>query len=508
MLQKILNYFGYIKKPETEIEPEIKNFPLQFDTDYIDDIDDITKKLDEAWAYNFQKINHIMTKDHIVGAAMDNQVNIKAQWQGNLAVSQLQSLYYASNTFIGYQMCALISQNWLVTKACIMPAKDATRHGYEITVNDGKEVDPCVLDEIRKLDIQYQINQNCVEFVYQGRVFGIRVALFIVESDDPDYYRNPFNLDGVTEGSYKGISQIDPYWITPQLDTESSGNPASMHFLTPTWWTINGKLVHRTHLRIFITEQVPDILKPTYIYGGIPITQKIFNRVYAAEKTANEAPILAMTKRTDVINTDVTQAVSNPSSFISRLKNFTTMRDNYGVKILGEKETMNRFDTSLTDLDAVIMTQYQLVAAASNVPATKLMGTSPKGFNATGEFEESSYHEELESIQAHDLTPLIEHHHQLLIKSEICPKFGIDFFETSIVWNSVDAMTAKEKAEVNKLEADTGLVLIQSGAIDSIDERERIVNNPQSGYNGLILHSEDEDENELLGSILNSPEGS
>ena len=30
------------------------------------------------------------------------------------------------------------------------------------------------------------------------------------------------------------------------------------------------------------------------------------------------------------------------------------------------------------------MTQYQLAASVANVPATKLLGTQPKGFNATG----------------------------------------------------------------------------------------------------------------------------
>ena len=72
------------------------------------------------------------------------------------------------------------------------------------------------------------------------------------------------------------------------------------------------------------------------------------------------------------------------------------------------------------------MTQYQLVAAAAGVPATKLLGTSPKGFNATGEFEESSYGEELESIQQHDLSPLVNRHHLLLIRSHVTKKFKIN----------------------------------------------------------------------------------
>ena len=424
--------------------------------------------------------------------AMDNQLPTKAAYL-NEVLPEAQVLWYANQSFIGYQLCSLLAQQWLISKCCLMPAKDATRKGYEITVNDGTEIEPDILDFISEADIRFQLGKNLIQFVQMGRVFGIRHAMFIVESDDPDYYLKPFNPDGVTPGSYKGMSQIDPYWITPQLDAEAAGNPASIYFYEPTWWVINGKPVHRTHIVIFRTEEVSDILKPSYIFGGVPIPQKIAQRVFAAESTANEAPMLAATKRTDVIKFDITQAAANPLAVASRLNEYVTTRNNYGIKTIGLDDEYQQFDTSLADLDAVIMTQYQIVAAAANVPSVKLMGTTPKGFNATGEFEEANYHEELESIQEHDLTPLIERHHLLLIRSEIAPKFGIEPFHTSITWNPLDAMTAEEKAKLNRDKAETGKILVETGAIDGQDERERVINDPDSGYNGLTEEIEQAD---------------
>ena len=106
-----------------------------------------------------------------------------------------------------------------------MPAKDASRNGYEISVNDGTEVDAEVLDYIREQDKKFEVLRNCVEFIDLGRVFGIRVAMFMVDSPDPEYYTKPFNPDGVRPGSYKGISQIDPYWITPGTGRRRGGQP-------------------------------------------------------------------------------------------------------------------------------------------------------------------------------------------------------------------------------------------------------------------------------------------
>ena len=492
----ILNKLFNINKKEIKLDIP-KEKPRQiFSTDDVMQ-SFIQDQIENAINRNFDKSIHPQLKATMDSSsdlkfAMDNMQSVKSSFFGNEVIPQQQMLWYANQTFIGYQLCAMLAQQWLISKACLMPAEDAVRKGYEITINDGKDVDPDIIDAIRNYDCDYELNKNLIQFIQFGRIFGIRIAMFKVESDDPEYYFKPFNPDGITPGSYKGISQIDPYWITPQLDPDAAGNPSSIHFYEPTWWNIAGKLVHRTHLIVYRTEEVADILKPTYIYGGVPIPQKIYERVYAAERTANEAPMLALTKRTDVINVDLAQFLANePNNPVSgigatqRIARWVANRDNYGIKILGLEEKMQQFDTSLADLDAVIMTQYQLVAASSNVPATKLLGTSPKGFNATGEYEEANYHEMLESLQSSALDPLIKRHHLLLMRSEIAPQFNIEPFDVTVVWKPLDAMTAEELAALNKLKAETGQLLMSSGAIDGNDERNRIIADPLSNYSGI-----------------------
>ena len=56
---------------------------------------------------------------------------------------------------------------------------------------------------------------------------------------------------------------------------------------------------------------MPDTLKPSYNYGGIPLPQLIYERVYAAERTANEAPQLALSKRTSVLKVNALTFFSN-----------------------------------------------------------------------------------------------------------------------------------------------------------------------------------------------------
>jgi phage-related protein (TIGR01555 family) len=450
----------------------------------------------------FRRLSRAMREDIVWGGAVQRRAktprgvamdsSMSSAFTGSNALSSIsdqQLEWFAGQRFIGHQACAILMQHWLIDRAVTMPARDAVRVGWKVTVNDGTKLSPDVLTRLQQFDKKRHIRRQLVEFGRMGRCFGIRVALFEVESDDPLYYQKPFNPDGVRPGSYKGISQVDPYWMVPILSARASSNPWARDFYVPTWWQINGKKYHHTHLVIMRTSEPTDLLKPTYLYGGIPVPQAIIERVYAADRIANEGPALALSKRSTVLHTDVDQVIGDQAAFEERLASWVYFRDNFGIKVAGTGETVEQFETSLADLDDVIMVNFQLVAAAAGVPATKLLGTTPKGFNSSGDYEEASYHEELESIQEHDLTPLLERHYTLAIRSEIAPDAP---FEVDVVWNKLDALTAKEQADVNKVKADTDAVLVNCGALDGQDVRSRVVADEDSGYTGISDEVPDE----------------
>ncbi len=398
---------------------------------------------------------------------------------GTYGVPEMLASWYGSQGFIGYQMCALLAQHWLIDKACSMAGEDATRNGWTLQGINGEDLDQADHDRIISADKKFKLKANLVEFNRFKNVFGIRVAIFKVKSTDPLYYEKPFNIDGCGPDCYEGISQVDPYWMTPVLDSKGASDPSAIGFYEPQYWVINGKKYHISHLCIARGPQPSDILKPTYIFGGISMVQRIYERVYAAERTANEAPLMAMSKRTMAIHADLDKIMANQCEFEERLALWIKYRDNHGVKVLGTEEAMEQFDTSMTDFDSIIMNQYQIVAAIARVPSTKLLGTSPKGFNATGEFESKSYHEELESVNEHVMAPMLERHYDLLARS-----LGM---QTGIVVtpNPVDSVSTKERAELNKQKADMGIELINAGVISPDEERERIIDDEHSGYDRL-----------------------
>lgn len=414
--------------------------------------------------------------------------------------------WYAAQGFLGYQFAAIVAQHWLVDKACTTPARDAVRHGFTMTIDglEGEQADDAV-QLLHKANKRMGLNGQMQEFVRMSRVFGIRVWLPIIESTDPDYYELPFNPDGVAPGSYRGMTQVDPYWCAPILDGAASADPASPCFYEPTWWAINGRRYHRSHLVVTVPWPVADLLKPAYRYGGVPLPQRIMERVYAAERTANEAPLLAMTKRLTTWKTDLAEKLLDQTGTVTHLQNMTELRDNFGVNMVDTDDTMEQLETSLADLDDVIASQYTLVAAIAEMPVTKLMGTPPKGMNATGEGDAENYQQTLESIQANDLDPLLDRHLLLLTRSVLEPAFNKapGTLEVTSDWNPVDTPSAKEYAEIRLIDAQADVQLANAGAIDGEDIRSRLRNDRNGHYTDLDggapeLDEGDEDADETV----------
>lgn len=391
--------------------------------------------------------------------------------------------FYGQHGFIGWNACALLRQNPYINLACTIPAQDAIEPDYRLTYADDnkndKEVDENKLAEIKQLSEEvYKIRLKCYGLTVNKKTFGIGLAVPIVDGAD---YENPLNIDGVKKGSYHGFSLIEPYWVAPQLDTEAISNPLSKDFYEPTWWQMpNGQRVHKSWCVKVVNNKVPDILKPTYYYGGVPLTQMIYERVYAAEKCANEAPQLALTKRLLVADADIENLIANPENAENIIEQLKWHRDNDSIWFKNPQDTVQQIDTTLAEFDALVMTQYQLVASIAEMPATKLLKTQPKGFNATGEYEQKDYVQTLQTIQESDFLPLLQLHNRLLTKS----LYGKEL-KLNVVFNPVDTPSEKEVAEVAEINSRTDTNYINAGVVDASEIRAVIRNTEESRYSTL-----------------------
>lgn len=437
---------------------------------------------DEIVKQIFQRdFSLLMPKKNGKAVAMDSQV-CNCSFKGENIPDNILK-FYGNQFFIGWQACALLRQNPYIDKACTIPAQDAISPDYKISyvenADNKSENDEEKLAEMKAIsDKDFNIKDVCYRANVNKKTFGISLVVPVVDGVD---YEKPYNIEAVKKGSYKGMTVVEPYWTAPQLDSNAVSNPMNTGFQEPTWWRMpNGKLVHKSWCIKRCNSELPDILKPTYYYGGIPLTQKIYERVYAAEKVANEAPLLALTKRMLVVDANIENLVANEEEVQKTINMAQYYRDNFSLWFKNPDDDIKQIDTSLTDFDSLVMTQYQLVACIADMPATKLLKTQPKGFNATGEYEQKDYIQSLQAIQEQDFIPILRMHYELFTKS-----FYGEAVDLAIVFNPIDTPSEKETAEVAKIWSDVDSNYIAAGVMSAEEVRDVRRSQDDSPYSAL-----------------------
>lgn len=394
--------------------------------------------------------------------------------------------------FIGWTSCAILVQRWLIDRACTIPGEDAIAPGWEVVYSESFDKNAALsedvadqqkqaqrLKEIEQSAIEMGVAEVCKKAERIKKIFGY--SLVVPDLNGVDMSK-PFTADTpIPKGSYKGLSVIEPMWIIPVLG-EGGMDPASRNFYNPEWYKIAGsnRQIHRSWVVKLINSPVPDILKPAYFFGGVPLTQQIYKRVYAAEKVADEAPMLAMTKRLTFMTGVVENAIANPEIWEERMRLLTDYRDNYSVALVNEGSDVRQLDTSLVDFDQLTMTQYQLVASVAQMPVTKLMKVQVKGFDSAGEYEKDDYNKSLVAIQTNDYTPIIELHNMMFEKSAYGEAIAL-----SVRWNEVELPTPKENAEIRLIEAQRDATYVNAGIISADEARERLRNDENGDFTYL-----------------------
>lgn len=393
--------------------------------------------------------------------------------------------HFQSRVWITYSGCAIIATHELVNRACAIPAEDAMAHGYKVVcashehehTQEHDETEEQFLQEIKTAADKMGLNDTCIRLNYKKKVFGVAVAIPKVafkedykspDGEKPYSYADEYDVKAIKPKSFEGFAVIDPHWLTYKWDEESASDPTSPHFLVPTWIEVGSKKIHRSWCIRVVNSEIPDILKPAYYYGGLSLTQMIYERVWCADKLANEAPLLAMTKRLLIADGNLEQMISDARHTNIFFKAINYFRDNFSIFIKKSSSNVTQLDTSLSELTQLTMSQYQLVAAIAQIPVTKLLKNVPTGLQSTGDYEWDDYAQALRAIQDKDYTPLLRKFYEIYVASAYPDKTDIHL---DVEWNPIDVPKEKELAAMSSQSAQYAAHLAQTHLVTIAEAR-------------------------------------
>lgn len=394
--------------------------------------------------------------------------------------------------FIGYAALSLLSQHPLIRAMVETLADEMTRKWIEFYGQGTEESDAERVKALQDATEKYFLKAKFNTAMKKTGYFG-GCMLFIDMGDDTSTpaglaeVATPLTLDSakITKGSFKGFRVIEPINCYPA--PYNADNPLKPDYYHPTKWLVQGRTVHGSRMLHFIQNEPPILLKPAYNFFGIPLAQMALDYVDRFDTVRIAVAKLIKRFSTSILKTDMSQVLAggnyeDVSSLKARALMWSLLGSNDGLMALDkDAEDFVQVNTPLSGLADIVSQQLELLAAISRMPAVKLLGISPKGFNSTGEYDEANWYDHVGSQQANVFGDNLTKAIKIIQLSE----FGAIDDDLTHRFVPLHEQSEAEKATNRKANADTFAIYYDRGVLGAEEERARLSADPDSGYDSL-----------------------
>lgn len=279
-----------------------------------------------------------------------------------------------------------------------------------------------------------------------------------------------------------GLKAIEPVWTYPM--SYNAVNPLAEDWYNPQYWYVLGRELHVSRIVPFVSRPVPDILKPSYAFGGISMSQLAEPYVNIWLKTRQSVSNMIHSFSVMVLATDLQTLMqaNGAEDLLARIALFNTMRDNQGAFVINKaSEQMSNVSAPISGLDHLQAQSQEHMASVSRIPLVKLTGISPSGLNASSEGEIQVYYDTVAAFQERKIRPILTriiNFIELSLYGEIDP-------EITFVFQPLRQMTEKERADLQKAKAERDKIFVDGGAIAPEEWRQAIINDPELPFADL-----------------------
>lgn len=340
------------------------------------------------------------------------------------------------------QLEAMYSADWLSGKVIDIPVDDSTRKWRTISA---PSID-AELKQVQDLEIKLQVKQKFNEAQKWADLYG--GAIIVMVLDDDTNIAEPLDFEKVSEGQLNKLIVFDSTEISP-MDVNTI-DITEENFRLPNSYSISGGMpIHYTRVLRFEGYKLPWRLKSANNYWGQSRLQRFYDALRNSRSVIDSVASLVYEAKNDIISVpQLYQELSSPNGMAKIIERFRLgdmLKSNSNTMIMDDKEKFERISTTFTGI-ADLMQKFLLSAsAASDIPATRLLGQSAIGMNSTGDSEERNYYDRISSDQEVKYAPLLNQLDQVMVRSAI----GEMPEDYSSKFNSLRQMTEAEQAKID-----------------------------------------------------------
>ncbi len=403
-----------------------------------------------------------------------------AAFSGAITPSFEKNLLSSFTTFVGYGVLQQLSQDALI-RLCVQTRTDEMLRAWiDIKCKDDErkaKLEKAIAD----LRVRDRLSEALTLMGFMGGAY-----LFIDTGRSKDHLADPLNKSEhsaeINPNTDLHFRVIDPIFTTPT--SFNAVDPMAADFYRPPVFTVMFSQVHRSRLIRFVENEVPDLLKPSYNFLGIPQAQLLSDYVTHFRDNREEVNRLLHKFSASFIKGDLKQQLYNGKSLSvlsDRVKLFTKYRDNSGVALLDkDTEDFVQVNTPITGITDILRQSLEFVVSVNQSGVVKTLGYTPNGFSS-GESDVKLQADLIATRQEKILRRPLEEILRLLqlhLFGNVDPDLTFDF-------NPLDEDDDRSVAEVQKMKADTAAVYLDRGVVSEEEVRDALKVDEASGYESL-----------------------
>ena len=346
--------------------------------------------------------------------------------------------------------------SWLAKKIVNVIAEDATKRWRTWQAKDSDTTD------IEKVEKAIGLQKAVRQALTAARLYGGAAIYWVLEGQNSE---DELDIESVRLGSLGKLVVLNRFQLTIKEINLDADNP---RYGEPDMFYLNTKgnvgiPIHPSRLALFHGAEAPDITS-MWSWGDSEL-QALVNTIKNNDSVEANVASLIFEANVDVLTIPrLMEMMAEPDGdekVVAYLKTVASIKGNNGMLVLDGGDTSvpegasggikyERKPMSFAGIDSIWDRFMQRASGASDIPLTRLMGTSPGGMNSTGESDMHNYRQNVASVQSNDVTPALYLLDECLIRSALGDRPEDIYYE----WRPIYEPTDKERVEVGKSTAE------------------------------------------------------
>ena len=390
-----------------------------------------------------------------------------------------------------------IYRYYWISKAVDIKPWDMTR---EWRTFECAETDDKAVSAIEEVERMISIRQKFREALTWSSIYGgAGIVMHVKGHGDME---KPLDVTKVKKDQLERLSVADRWNLIER--TPIDYNPISEHYGTAEWYYIandtNFTKIHRSRIIFFRGRKMPVRVERQLKVWGDSDIQRWYKAITNSETLAAGIIEGVHQSNLDVVGVKgLAQLLAMKNGEKRATDRFMMMdmcKSMLNMSIIDADDSFTRNAFSFAGLPEIHKTFLDVLSSATDIPTTRLLGSSPSGMNATGESDTRNYYDMIKSWQVNQLDPSLYQLDQVLVRSAL----GTYPDELCYDWNSLWQMTPTEEATLRQTQVAT-LQSLQSIGVDDLTLQRDAVEL------GLVKNLTSEDIDKLAASDAFNDDG-